>query len=78
MSTSVNSLILVPGSTSVMYCKDGLSPIDVNHIKKFFNFGGNVVFNNCGASTQFSTLWKAKADMKEHIADLFTQYNGDM
>ena len=50
MSTTVHTLLILPGSTMKFFCQDGLSPLEQMNIGKIFNFGGNLKPINCGAS----------------------------
>ena len=57
MSTNINTTIILPGSYFNIFCKDGLSPLDVLHIKTIYNFGGNIKFQDCGGENQFDAIW---------------------
>ena len=48
MSTSAHSVFLLPKGTLNVFCIDGLSAFEIENVKKFYNFGGNVTYNNCG------------------------------
>ena len=63
MSTSIHSVILMPSSTYQIFCKDGLSPLDLHHVEKLLNFGANIKAINCGAENEYAALHQAKADM---------------
>lgn len=65
MSTNVHSVLILPGSTFKLYCKDGLSPLDVNHIESVFNFGGTVKAVDCGMANQLVAFHQMWADMSE-------------
>ena len=60
----VHSVILLPGNTLTYFCKDGLSPLDVNNVGTILNFGGSIKPVNCGASNEYATLVQAKGDME--------------
>ena len=63
MSSSVHSIILLPGSTYQYFCKDGLSPLDVMQVGRIINFGGKIKAVDCGASKEYATLNQAIDDM---------------
>ena len=46
--SSVSKVIILPGSKVRFFCKDGLSAIDVEDIKRIYHFGGKLEFVNCG------------------------------
>ena len=56
MSTSIHSVLIMPGSTAYFFCKDGLSPLEVLRIKQVLNFGGNMRFINCGVKNEFTLI----------------------
>ena len=56
MSTTIHQVIILPGQTVSVYCKDGLSAIDVLNIEHIYNFNGNMKFVNCGAPNQYVAL----------------------
>ena len=65
MTTKDHSVIIVPGQTLHVVCKDGMSSVETETIQKFFNFGGKVTFQNCGAENQFAALKIAEKEMLE-------------
>ena len=52
----VHSMILLPGDKMRYFCKDGLSPLDTEHIEQLLNFGGKIEAVNCGAENEYVTL----------------------
>ena len=67
MSSNVNSALILPGSTMNFFCKDGLSPLDVNHIQQVFNFGGNIKLVNCGVENTWVAFQEAQVDMNAEV-----------
>ena len=67
MSSSVHQLVILPNGQTNVYCKDGLSPLDVMHIDSIFNFGGKMNFVDCGAVNHWTGLEQAVGDMVHHI-----------
>ena len=65
MSSATHQLVLLPGSTATFFCKDGLSPIDVQEIEHFFYFGGNIQFVNCGTANEYIGFVMAYQNMKD-------------
>ena len=65
MSTNVHSVILMPGSTARLICQNGLSPIDVQHIKQIINFGGKLKFIHCTVSNEFIAQAQAYMNMAD-------------
>ena len=63
MSSSVHSAIILPGATTKLYCKDGLSPLDVQNIDKVINFGGSMKFINCTPANEYVGTMQALGDM---------------
>ena len=63
---SVHELILAPGNVANIYCKDGLTSLDVYEIKSIFNFGGEIKFVNCQPENMYVTLVQAYGDMEYH------------
>ena len=63
MSTTVHQAIILPKGKLNVYCKDGLSAIDVLNIQHIYHFGGNFNFINCGADNEYAGLFQAKSDM---------------
>ena len=63
MSTELNSVLIVPGSTMNIFCKDGLSALDVYNIEHVYHFGGNMVFKDCGAPNEWVALNQSTEDM---------------
>ena len=52
----VHSVILLPGDHMRYFCKDGLSPLDVNNVGKILNFGGSIEAVDCGAQNEYVVL----------------------
>ena len=47
-----------------IYCKDGLSALDVYNIEHIYHFGsGNLTFKDCGAANEWVALNQAYQDM---------------
>ena len=67
MSTSLNSVIILPGSRADFYCADGLSPVDKQNIQKIFNFGGQLKFANCGVENMWVAFQLAKGTMQDEL-----------
>ena len=70
MSSSVHSIMLLPGSTLTVACTDGMSSLNILNVQKLFNFGntsmvgsGNIKFANCGIENQYSSLEIAEHNM---------------
>ena len=63
MSSSVHSIILLPGSQFEYMCKDGLSPLEVQNVEHIFNFGGSMKAVNCSAEHEYTALRHARGDM---------------
>ena len=63
MSTRVHSLIILPGSNLIYFCKDGLSPLSIMLIEKIFNFGGRMRAMDCGVESEYAALMIAETDM---------------
>ena len=63
VDASVHQMIILPGGKVRYFCKDGLSSLDVMHVKSLLIFGGDLIPVNCGAANQFSALWQAAQDM---------------
>ena len=70
MSTSVHSVVILPGSKMNLFCQDGLNPLEVQNIKKIFNFGGSIKATNCGAANEWVALEQAIVDMKERKKEI--------
>ena len=67
MSTETHSVIIMPGGTANLYCVDGLSPLEVQHIKTFLNFGGAINAVDCGPQNEYMMLWQAELNMKYQV-----------
>ena len=65
MSSLIHSALVLPGSMLKFYCKDGLSPLDVDHIEKIFNFGGSIVAVDCGVLNEWVAYNQSFIDMKK-------------
>ena len=65
----VHSIILLPGDKMRYFCKDGLSPLDVNNVGQILNFGGDIEAVDCGASNEYATLAQANGDMYDLLKD---------
>ena len=68
MSTTVHSLIIMPGEATNIYCKDGLSALDFYHVEQLFNFG-EIKFVDCGAENELVAFTEAKDTMKRKWLD---------
>ena len=64
MSSTVHSVIMLPGSKIKLFCMDGLNPLDVQHIENIYNFGGAIKAVNCGVQNEWLALEQANASMK--------------
>ena len=62
-STSVHTVIILPGDTVRYYCKDGLSPLNFHHVQEILNFGGNLKAVDCGAANEWVATNQAYRDM---------------
>ena len=71
----VHSVILLPGNNLTYYCKDGLSPLDVQNIEHLLNFGGNIKAVDCGAGNEYVTLMQAMGDMMNMYFDAAQRKN---
>ena len=63
MSTNLHQLLILPGSNVNIFCKDGLSSLDVDNVKKIFNFGGNIQMKNCGPQNEWEAINQSMDDM---------------
>ena len=59
MLKHIHQLIIEPGSTVKMLCKDGLSAATVYNIDKIYHFGGKFEFKDCGAGAIYAGLTQA-------------------
>ena len=59
MSTQIHQMILLPSSNFKIFCVDGMTQEDVEKLGKILNFGANLRFANCGATTEFNIIYKA-------------------
>ena len=76
MSLTIHNMILQPGDTLNYICTDGLSTTDILNIENLFNFGGNIVPQNCGTSQEFLIIDKALRDMKtRYYAELADRHS---
>ena len=73
MSTTAHSVFLLPRSNFRVICINGLSSIEAMQIEKFYNFGGNIHFENCGAVEQFATLAFAEKTMENGWLNVATK-----
>ena len=69
MSTTVHSLIIMPGKSTNIYCKDGLSALDFYHVEQLFNFG-EIKFVDCGAENEFVAFADASDSMTRKWRDV--------
>ena len=65
MSFQIHQLLILKGSKVQIYCKDGLSSLDVYNIQHIFRLGGNIKFVNCGAANQYAAYSQAGFDMQD-------------
>ena len=63
MSTKIHSAIVLPQGTLNIFCKDGMSPLDVNNVEHIWNFGGRIQFKDCGIENEWMALKQGEADM---------------
>ena len=63
MPLQVHQLIMTPGNRQKFICQDGLSPTDKIQIGKIYNFGGDLMFQNCGPQFEYAILNHAKWNM---------------
>ena len=61
----IHNLVLDVSNTATFYCTDGLSPLEKYNIENFYNFGGNIVFKDCGVPEEIQILDKAWIDMSK-------------
>ena len=55
--TKIHQVIILQGGTVKFWCKDGLSSLDVLHVNKIMNFGGDMEAVNCGPENEYGALW---------------------
>ena len=67
MLTKIHNLLISPGGTAKIYCKDGLSSATLFQIDHLFNFGGNLKFVNCGAENIYAGIKVALDSMGEEV-----------
>ena len=77
----IGQAILAPGDTVKIFCTDGLAPKTVENVEKWFNFGGNIKYIDCGPKvedlilektnkTMYVAWWIAKMDhMPQNVID---------
>ena len=70
MLTKIHQLLIRPGATAKIYCKDGLSSTSVYNIDHLFNFGGNLKFVHCGAANINAATEFAAESMRWFIVNM--------
>ena len=63
MSTVVHSFFLGPYDTVRVFCKDGLSSLDIKNIEDIYDFGGKFQLIDCGVGYEDVVLHKAARTM---------------
>ena len=73
MFVKIHQLLITPGGTAKIYCKDGLSSATVYQIEHLYNFGGDLKFVNCGAANIFAGTVVAAETMRLEVYDMTTK-----
>ena len=76
MLKHIHQVIIVPGSTVQLLCKDGLSAATVYNIDKIYHFGGKFKFVDCGAGAIDTGLRQAWSSMSGKYYDYVKKHGG--
>ena len=72
----IGQAILAPGDTVKIFCTDGLAPKTVENVEKWFNFGGNIQYINCGPKVEDLVLQKSYKSMEKETDYAWQYYLG--
>ncbi len=78
MSLKIHELLIMPGSSVKMYCKNGLSSATVLAIDHIFNFGGDVKFVNCGAANIYAEMLQVEGSMYKSFWDKYQKQQDEV
>ena len=75
MPLQIHQLLIEPGSTVRLVCKDGLSAATVYNIDKIYRFGGDFKFVHCGPGAISAGLSQAVGSMYEKLYQTVDTWN---